>query len=108
MSDRRRTPRYVLGNPLVGDAMPMQDVIVESLSGDRLVVISQSAPPVDEELMVHLSTRGGLETRPATVVASDPTSVAGTVCFRLELRLDAPQGESPEGPQVESPEGKNR
>jgi hypothetical protein len=96
MSDRRRTPRYVLGSPLVGDALPMQDVIVESLRGSRLVVISPSAPAVNEAVTVHLSTRGGLETRPATLVASHPTSMAGTVCFRLELRLDPVANDSGE------------
>jgi hypothetical protein len=89
MPDRRRTPRYVLRLPLAGDALPMQDVMVESLSGTRLVVISQSAPAAHEELMIHLSMPDGLASHPAIVTSSNPISVAGTVCFRLELRVEA-------------------
>lgn len=89
MPDRRRTPRYVLDNPLAGHALPMQDVMVESLAGSRLVVISQSAPAVHEELMIHLAMPDGLASHRATVTSSDAISVAGTVCFRLELRVDA-------------------
>lgn len=89
MSDRRRTPRYVLGTPLAGDALPMQDVVVESFSGTRLVVIAQSARAAHEELMIHLSMSDGLASHRAIVMSSNPVSVAGTVCFRLELRVDA-------------------
>ena len=79
MSDRRRTPRYVLGNPLVGDAMPMQDVIVESLSGDRLVVISQSAPPVTARTLARLPAD-------ATDGVGLPTSVAPSTHDRSGTR----------------------
>lgn len=88
MSDRRRTPRYVLSTPLAGDALPMQDVMVESLSGTRLVVIAPSAPTVEEEVMVHLTLSDGVASHRATLMSSRPISVAGTVCFRLELRID--------------------
>ena len=88
MSDRRRTPRYVLGTPLAGDALPMQDVMVESLVGTRLVVIAPSAPTAEEELMIHLAMSDGLTSHRATLLSSSPISVAGTVSFRLELRLD--------------------
>jgi len=88
MSDRRRTPRYVLGTPLAGDALPMQDVMVESLVGTRLVVIASSAPTAEEDLMIHLAMSDGLTSHRATLLSSSPVSVAGTVSFRLELRLD--------------------
>ncbi|HEV8316836.1 MAG TPA: hypothetical protein VGQ10_05480 [Vicinamibacterales bacterium] len=88
MSDRRRTPRYVLGSPLAGEVLPMQDVMVESLIGTRLVVIASSAPAVEEELMIHLAMSDGLTSHRATLLSSSPISVAGTVSFRLELRLD--------------------
>ena len=88
MTDRRRTPRYILDAPLRGEAMPMEDVTIESYSPDRLVVVSPSAPRLDEELMVHLTTAYGLESRRAAVVASAPVSVAGALCYRVELYLD--------------------
>lgn len=91
MSDRRRTPRYVLETPLAGDALPMQDVTVESFSGNRLVVISQSSHSPDEELMIHIAMAGGLQSRRAKVISSMPICLAGTLCFRLDLRLDAPE-----------------
>ena len=88
MTDRRRAPRYTLDTPLVGDAMPMQDVTVERFSGDRLVVISLSTHTADDEVMIHISTPDGLASHRARVISSHPTSVAGTLCFRLELRVD--------------------
>jgi hypothetical protein len=87
MTDRRRTPRYVLGAPLRGVAMPMLDVTVEQVSGDRLVVISPATHPADEELMIHMRTADGLRSYQARVVSSSPVSVGGTVCFRVELRV---------------------
>ena len=89
MSDRRRTPRYVLSTPLEGELMPMQDVMVELFCANRLVVRSLSGHAPDEELMIHIAMPDGLASHRATVVSSTPISVAGTVCFRLELQVDA-------------------
>ena len=88
MRDRRRTTRYVLGEPLRGDAMPMEDVTVEKIAGERVVVISPSAHALDEQLMIHMTTADGLQSLPARVVASNPISVGGALCFRVELRVD--------------------
>ena len=85
MTDRRRTPRYLLAMPLSGDAMPMRDVTVEEYSDGRVVLTSPSAHQPDEELVIHMTTRAGLESYAARVVASSPVSVGGTLCFRLEL-----------------------
>jgi hypothetical protein len=90
MSDRRRSPRYVLSTPLAGEALPMQDVMVESWTGTRLVVIAPSTPAMTEELMIHLATSDGLASYRATLMASSPISTAGAVSFRLELRLEDP------------------
>jgi hypothetical protein len=68
--------------------MPMQDVFVEQLSGERLVVISQSAHAPAEELVIHVAMPDGLSTYRARVVSSKPISVAGVVSFRIELSLD--------------------
>jgi hypothetical protein len=78
----------VLQLPLAGDAMPMQDVVVKTLSGSRLVVISSSAYAQDEELTVHIAMPNGLASHRATVVSSEPSSVTGILYFRLELRLE--------------------
>src|SRR5687768_9524996 len=61
MRDRRRTPRYILGTPLSGDALPMEDVTVERYSKRRIVVFSQTAHDQDEQLMIHVSTTGGVQ-----------------------------------------------
>jgi hypothetical protein len=92
MSDRRRTPRYVLEQPLSGDAMPMQDVIVEEFSGDRLVVVSLEKHVVDEDMLVYLSMPHGLERYRAKVASSTPVSVGGQLCSRLELLIAAIDG----------------
>ena len=92
MSDRRRTPRYVLEQPLSGDAMPMQDVIVEEFSGDRLVVVSLEKHVIDEDMLVDLSMPHGLERYRAKVASSTPVSVGGQLCSRLELLIAAIDG----------------
>lgn len=102
MSDRRRTPRYVLEQPLGGDAMPMQDVMVEDFSDDRLVVVSLDTHAVDEELLVYLSMPNGLERYRATVTSSTRVSVGGKLCCRLELRV-AP-ADAAEAPTLVTPE----
>ena len=89
MTDRRRTPRYVLEQPLPGHAMPMQDVIVEEFSGDRLVVVSLDRHVVDEDLLVYLSMPHGVERYRAEVTSSTPVSVGGKLCSRLELLVGA-------------------
>jgi hypothetical protein len=92
MTDRRRTPRYILKTPLAADAMPMQDVMLERRTSDRLTVIAPSSHAADEELMIHITTADGLVTHRTAVVSSNPVSIAGTLSFRLELRvLDAPE-----------------
>jgi hypothetical protein len=88
MTDRRRTPRYLLDTPLAGDAMPMQDVMVELFSKNRLVVIALSAHPVDEEVMIHMAMSDRLESHRARVISCTPVSAAGTLSYRVELRLD--------------------
>jgi hypothetical protein len=94
MTDRRRTPRYVLDQPLAGHAMPMQDVMVEEFSGDRLVVVSLDKHAVDDDLLVYLSMPHGLERYRAKVTSSTPVSVGGKLCSRLELLIGAVDDEA--------------
>ena len=89
MTDRRRTPRYVLEQPLAAHAMPMQDVMVEEFTGDRLVVVSLDKHVVDDDLLVYLSMPHGLERYRAKVTSSTPVSVGGKLCSRLELLIGA-------------------
>jgi hypothetical protein len=95
MMERRRTPRYELAEALAGEAMPMQDVVVERYAGDRLVVIAQSDPRRDEQLMIHMTTSEGLASHRAAVISSHPIAVAGSLCYRLELQV-APAEPRPE------------
>jgi len=97
MTDRRRTPRYVLETPLAGHAMPMQDVMVEHFSGDRLVVVSLDKHVVDDDLLVYLTMPHGLERYRAKVVSSTPVSVGGKLCSRLELLIAAVDDDEPTG-----------
>jgi hypothetical protein len=87
MTDRRRRPRYVLNKPLRGDAMPMQDVTLEQFTGGRAVVIASSPHSPDEEVVIHLRTPVGLQSQRATVLTSAPVTVAGSLCYRVELRV---------------------
>jgi len=104
MIDRRRTPRYVLETPLAGHAMPMQDVMVEDFSDDRLVVVSLDTHAVDDDLLVYLSMPNGLERYRATVTSSTPAAVGGKLCCRLELRI-TPIDSDPEESLDRGPEG---
>ena len=88
MSDRRRTQRYVLGTPLTGDIMPMQDVVIERLEGTRVTVLSPSPHTTDEDMMIHVSTINGLESHRTKVISSTPTSSGGSLEYRLELAID--------------------
>jgi hypothetical protein len=88
MSDRRRTQRYVLGTRLTGDIMPMHDVVIEKLEGERVTVLSPSAHDVSEDLMIHVSTSSGLESHRTRVISNTPTSSGGALQYRIELRID--------------------
>jgi len=66
----------------------MQDVTVERFSNGRAVVISPSAHQPDEELVIHMATREGLRSHPATVVSSSPVSFGGGLRFRIELCVE--------------------
>ena len=99
MLERRRTPRYELAEALAGEAMPMQDVVVERFAGDRLVVIAHDSPARDEQLMIHMTTGEGLATHRAQVVSSHPIAVAGSLCYRLELQI----GPAEPRPEVRRP-----
>ena len=81
MSDRRRTQRYVLGTPLTGDIMPMHDVVIEKLDGERVTVLSPSAHDDSEDLMIHVSTSSGLESHRTRVISNTPTSSGGALQY---------------------------
>jgi hypothetical protein len=93
MTDRRRTPRYVLRTPLRGEAMPMEDVTIVSYSLDRIVVVSPSSHRVEDELMVHVTTATGLASRRGTVLSSTAVSLDGVLCYRIELRTTDVDGD---------------
>jgi hypothetical protein len=82
----------VLATPLPGDAMPMRDVTVEQFSSGRAVVISPSAHQPDERLVIHMTTREGPRSHPATVVSISPVSRGGALRYRIELRVDEKSG----------------
>ena len=96
MTDRRRTPRYTLEQPLTGDAMPMQDVMVEEFSDDRLVVVSFDTHAVDEEMLVYLTMPHGVERYRAKVTSSTPVSINGKLRCRLEMCV-TPEDDAPAG-----------
>jgi len=88
LTDRRRSPRYQLISPLRSDALPLQDVMVQQLSGDQLTVISRSAHCVDDTLVVHMETPLGKPiSHAARVVSSTPVVISGVISFRVELAL---------------------
>lgn len=67
----------------------MHDIVIEALSGTRVTVLSPSDHDLDEELIIHVSTGDGLQSRRATVISSVPTSSAGALEYRLELSVAA-------------------
>jgi hypothetical protein len=87
MSDRRRMQRYVLGTPLTGAIMPMHDVVIEKLEGERITVLSPTAHDDNEDLMIHVATASGLESHRTRVISNTPTSSGGTLQYRIELRI---------------------
>ena len=96
MTDRRRSPRYKLISPLRGDALPLQDVIVEARSGVQLTVISRSAHRVDDTLVVHIATPLGKPvSHSVRVVSSTPVVISGVISFRVQLALAVARPLSP-------------
>jgi hypothetical protein len=69
--------------------MPMHDVVVESSSGNGLVVLSLATHHIDEELIVYLAMPHGVDNHFVAVTSSAPVFVAGTLCCRLGLRVHA-------------------
>ena len=65
--------------------MALEDATIERAAPNRLVVVARGRHDVNEELVVHVPSGGGMVSRNARVVSSDAVSVAGTVHFRLEL-----------------------
>ena len=93
MPDRRRAQRWVLGPPLPADAMPMEDVVVERMTGDRMTIVSLTPHEAGEDLLIHLSAPEGLQSHRARVTSSTPITAGSSVQFRLELHLRQSAGE---------------
>jgi hypothetical protein len=76
----------------------MEDVTVERYSKRRIVVFSQTAHDQDEQLMIHVSTTGGVQSCTASVSSSKPVSVGGALCFRIELSVADDRMNQPASP----------
>ena len=90
MADRRRSPRYVFFAPVDAQAEAVYEAVVESVDGDRAVVMTTHAAARGDNVVIRFSSLAKeLTTYAACVVSCTPTAGEdGTMQFRLILGLE--------------------
>jgi hypothetical protein len=89
VTDRRRAPRYSLSRTTKADINLLQDVSIESAVGDDVVVLASRFPAKCDRLLMQLvSASGEVTSLDAAVLRTAPVVEAGSVRFRLELRIE--------------------
>jgi hypothetical protein len=85
MSGRRSHPRFAVSTPWDGAMRVLRNVVVDRLDRDELLVISQGAAIVGEEMTLDLMGAGlSLELR-VRVLESRPVIVDAAVRHRIRL-----------------------
>jgi hypothetical protein len=88
MTDRRRTPRYNLSRSTKAEINLLQDVSIQSAVGDDVVVLASKFPESRGRLLMEVvRSDGEVASLDAEIVDSAPVVEAGTVRFRLQLRV---------------------
>ena len=89
MTDRRRAPRYYLCRTTRAEISLLQDVSIQSAAGDDVVVLASTFPANCDRLLMQLvAADGEVATLDAEVVRTAPVLDAGSVRYRLELRVE--------------------
>ena len=89
MTDRRRAPRYYLCRTTTAEINLLQDVSIQSAVGDDVVVLASRFPATCDRLLVQMVTASGeVASLDAEVVSTAPVLDAGSVRFRLELKIE--------------------
>ena len=88
MTDRRRAPRYNLCRSITAEIKLLQDVSIQSASGDNVVVLASKFPEdCTSVLMEMVQPDGNVASLPAEILRTAPVLDSGVVRFRLELRV---------------------
>jgi hypothetical protein len=87
MSGRRSHPRYIVGTPWVGSVRVLRDVVVARTGGDELLVLTQAAAVVGEDMTLELVAGGLVMALRVAVEESRPVVVDGSVRHRLRARI---------------------
>lgn len=78
----------MLFTSVAAELLPLQDIVVERICGDRVVAICPASARPSEALTVQFAaTSGDLVNLDADVVTSEPVLRSGRIAFRVELRL---------------------
>ena len=99
MSNRRRSHRFVIPEASDGTLRIMQDVFVESISAARIVVVTETPLPRNEELFLELPRELGTRALAAAHVHNSAVFWSGEARrHRVELAIEPPRDTPATGP----------
>ena len=103
MSGRRSHPRFAVATPWDGAMRVLRDVVVDRVSRDELLVISQAPAVAGEEMSLDLVGAGTTMELRVRVIESRPVIVEGAVRHRIRLSMlsQASELEMTQTPMVE-------
>lgn len=104
MSGRRSHPRFCVTNPWSGAIKLLSDVVVNRTQRQELLIISNSAAVIGEELSLDVYGAGEKIVLKVRVLDSRPVIIDGAVRHRVRLSMPAIESEVPlESPQPAEP-----
>ena len=93
MSGRRSHPRFAVATPWDGAMRVLRDVVVDRVSREELLVISQAPAIAGEEMTLDLVGAGATMELRVRVIESRPVIIEGTVRHRIRLNVMQSGGE---------------
>ena len=85
MSGRRSHPRFAVATPWDGAMRVLRDVVVDRVSREELLVISQAPAIAGEDMTLDLVGAGTTMELRVKVLESRPVIIEGTVRHRIRL-----------------------
>ena len=93
MSGRRSHPRFAVATPWDGAMRVLRDVVVDRVSREELLVISQAPAIAGEDMSLDLVGAGTTMELRVRVIESRPVIIEGTVRHRIRLSVMQPGAE---------------
>ena len=87
MSGRRSHPRFAVATPWDGAMRVLRDVVVDRVSREELLVISQAPAIAGEDMTLDLVGAGTTMELRVRVLESRPVIIEGTVRHRIRLSV---------------------